>query len=59
MENTSGLGFIDTQALFSIVTMSVIFTPLGAKVSHQIDGKKLKKFFALFLAVLGVLVLSF
>ena len=59
LENTSGLGFIDTQALLSIVTMSVIFTPLGAKVSHQIDGKKLKKFFALFLAVLGVLVLNF
>ncbi|WP_369177237.1 sulfite exporter TauE/SafE family protein [Candidatus Thiodubiliella endoseptemdiera] len=59
LKNTSGLGFIDTRALLSIVAMSVIFAPLGAKVSHQVDGKKLKKFFALFLATLGILVLSF
>jgi len=59
LENTSGLGLINTQALLSIVAMSVIFAPLGAKVSHKVDGKKLKKFFALFLALLGILVLSF
>ncbi len=55
----SGFGFIHTQALFSIVVMSVLFAPLGAKVAHQVDGKKLKKFFAIFLAILGVSVLSF
>ncbi len=53
------LGFIHTKALLSIVVISVIFAPLGAKVAHSVDGKKLKKFFALFLALLGVLVLSF
>ncbi len=54
-----GLGFIHIQALISIVVISVLFAPLGAKVAHSVDGKKLKKFFAIFLALLGVSVLSF
>jgi len=53
------LGFIHIQALFSIVVMSVIFAPLGVKVAHSVDGKKLKKFFALFLVILAISVLSF
>ena len=56
---SGGLGFIHTEALISIVVMSVLFAPLGAKVAHSVDGKKLKKFFALFLAFLGMAVLSF
>jgi len=47
------------QALVSIVVMSVIFAPLGAKTAHRVDGKKLKKFFAIFLAFLGITVLAF
>ncbi len=47
---TSGLGFIHTKALLSIVITSVLFAPLGAKVAHSVDGRKLKKSFALFLA---------
>lgn len=56
---TGGLGFVHVQALMSIVVVSVLFAPLGAKVAHQTDGKKLKKFFALFLAALGLLVITF
>ena len=60
MQSTvSGLGFIHLQALLSIVVMSVLFAPLGAKLAHRVDGKKLKKFFALFLAFLGISVLAF
>ncbi|WXT99474.1 MAG: hypothetical protein Ctma_0173 [Catillopecten margaritatus gill symbiont] len=60
MESATGnFGFIHTQALLSIAVMSMFFAPLGAKVAHSVDGKKLKKFFALFLAMLGVFVLSF
>lgn len=60
LESTSGgLGFIHTQALMSIVVASVFFAPLGAKVAHSVDGKKLKKFFAIFLAFLGLSVISF
>jgi uncharacterized membrane protein YfcA len=55
----AGLGFIHLEALFGIVLMSVLFAPFGAKVAHQVDGRKLKKFFAIFLAVLGLSVLSF
>lgn len=56
---SGGLGFIHTEALISIVAMSVFFAPLGAKVAHSVDGKKLKKFFAIFLVFLGLTVLSF
>jgi len=56
---TGSLGFIHTQALVSIVAMSVLFAPLGAKVAHSVDGKKLKKFFAIFLAFLGLTVIAF
>jgi len=56
---SGGLGFIHTQSLISIVAMSVLFAPLGAKVAHNVDGKKLKKFFAIFLVFLGLSVISF
>jgi len=60
VENAIGaLGFIHSEALLSIVAMSVLFAPLGAKVAHRVDGKKLKKFFAIFLALLGFLVITF
>lgn len=55
----NGLGFIHNHALISIVVTSVLFAPLGAKVAHSVDGKKLKKFFALFLAFLGLAVIAF
>ncbi|CAC9453257.1 Protein of unknown function DUF81 [uncultured Gammaproteobacteria bacterium] len=57
LNTTSSLGFVHTEALLSIVVMSVLFAPLGAKVAHSVDGKKLKKFFALFLAALSVWVI--
>ena len=52
-------GFVHLQALISISIASVLFAPLGAKVAHQVDGKKLKRFFALFLAFLAVTVMIF
>ena len=57
--STQPLGFIHTSALFSIVVMSVAFAPLGAKVTHSVNGEKLKKFFAIFLMFLGLSVLMF
>ncbi len=52
---TSGLDFIHMKALLSIVITSVLFAPLGAKAAHSVDGKKLKKIFALFLVFFRVL----
>jgi len=56
---SGGVGVIHTQALMSIVVMSVLFAPIGARVAHNVDGKKLKKFFAIFLAFLGLSVIAF
>jgi len=55
----NSLGFVHIEALLSIALMSVIFAPFGAKVAHSIDGSQLKKLFALLLAVLSMVVLSF
>ncbi|CAC9606776.1 Uncharacterized UPF0721 integral membrane protein [uncultured Gammaproteobacteria bacterium] len=55
----NSLGFVHIEALLSIVLMSVIFAPFGAKVAHSVDNSQLKKFFAVFLVLLGVAVLSF
>jgi uncharacterized membrane protein YfcA len=54
-----GFGFVNLTALFSIVAASVLFAPLGAKVTHLVDSKKLKKGFAVFLAFLGLAVILF
>ena len=56
---TGGLGFINLKALFSIAVSSVIFASLGAKVTHRVDSKNLKRGFAIFLAFLGVTVILF
>lgn len=56
---TGGLGFVNFKALFCIVVASVLFAPLGAKVTHRVDSKILKKGFAIFLAFLGLTVILF
>ena len=56
---TGSLGFINLNALAAIVIASVIFAPLGAKVTHVVDSKKLKKGFALLLGFLAAMVLFF
>jgi uncharacterized membrane protein YfcA len=56
---TGDLGFVNLKALFSIVVASVLFAPLGAKVTHIVDSKKLKKGFAIFLGFLGLTVILF
>ena len=56
---TGGIGFVHLKALVSIVIASILFAPLGAKVTHIVDNKKLKKGFSVFLGFLGVMVLLF
>jgi len=36
-----------------------LFAPLGAKVTHSVDSKKLKKGFSIFLAFLAFMVIVF
>jgi uncharacterized membrane protein YfcA len=56
---TGSLGFIHIQALFSMVVASILFAPLGARVTHSVDSKKLKKGFSIFLAFLAFMVIVF
>ncbi len=56
---TGGIGFINLNALITIVISSVLFAPLGAKVTHSVDSKKLKKGFAILLGFLAAMVLFF
>lgn len=58
-DTTGGLGFIHLYALFFVVIASIMFAPLGAKVTHSVDAKKLKKGFSIFLFLLGLLVLAY
>ena len=56
---TGGIGFVNFQALCAIVAASIFFAPLGAKVTHMMDSKKLKKGFSVFLGFLAAMVLIF
>ena len=56
---TGGIGFVNFEALITIVATSIFFAPLGAKVTHKLDSNKLKKGFSIFLAFLAAMVLLF
>lgn len=51
------LGFVHLWALFGIAAASCLTAPLGAKLSHALPTKKLKRFFAIFLIVVGLKML--
>lgn len=62
--NTPGLpawssGYLYWPAFAGIVAASVLFAPLGARLAHLLPTVVLKRFFALFLAFLGVRMLWF
>jgi hypothetical protein len=50
-------GYVYWPAFAGIAATSVLFAPLGARLAHTLPADKLKRFFALFLAALGVLIL--
>lgn len=47
-------GFVDWPAFLGISLTTVIFAPLGARVTHTISPKPLKNIFALFLTLVGI-----
>lgn len=51
------LGFINLPAFLGIVVASTLFAPLGARMAHSLPDIVLKRFFAVFLAVLGMKLL--
>lgn len=54
---TAATGYIYWPAVGGIVLTSVMFAPLGARLAHRLPTATLKRFFAIFLAVLGVKML--
>ena len=51
-------GYVYWPAVAAISVTSMLAAPLGAKLAHTLPQKTLKKIFALFLAALGVFMLS-
>jgi uncharacterized protein len=51
------LGYINLPAFVGIVVASILFAPLGARLAHAVPERQLKRFFAVFLAVLGLKLL--
>jgi uncharacterized membrane protein YfcA len=50
-------GYVYWPAFAGIAVASTAFAPLGAKLAHSLPGAKLKRIFALFLAVIGLRLL--
>ncbi len=50
-------GYIYWPAFALIALASVMFAPLGAALAHRLDGRHLKRLFALFLGIVGFLML--
>ena len=51
------LGYVNLTATFFITTTSFFFAPLGARLSHKIPSKNLKKIFAILPFVLSIKML--
>ncbi len=54
---SAALGFVYLPALLAVVSASVLFAPLGARLAHRLSVLALRRVFALFLALLGLWML--
>ncbi len=52
-------GYVYWPAVLAIGISSVVVAPLGARLAHRLPQRILKRIFALFLALLGLLMLGF
>ncbi len=52
------LGYVYLPALIGIAVTSVVFAPLGARIAHRLPATVLKRVFAVFLAGVGLLMLT-
>ncbi len=50
-------GYVYWPAFAAVAVTSMLFAPLGARLAHALPADRLKKFFAIFLAILGVRML--
>lgn len=51
------IGYIYLPAFAAIGLMTVVFAPLGAKLAHYMDAKKLRRIFAAALILVGILMI--
>lgn len=51
------LGYINMKAWICIVPFSMLIAPLGVKISHKTDVKKLRRFFACFILIVATKML--
>ena len=51
------LGYINMKAWVCIVPFSMLIAPLGVRVSHKMDVKKLRRFFACFVLIIATKML--
>jgi uncharacterized membrane protein YfcA len=51
------LGYLYLPALLGVAVTSILFAPLGAHLAHRLPTRVLRRFFAVFLAVLGIKML--
>jgi len=50
-------GYLYWPAFLGIVSASILFAPLGARMAHRLPARQLKRFFALFLLLLALRML--
>ncbi|WP_455376344.1 sulfite exporter TauE/SafE family protein [Kaarinaea lacus] len=48
------LGYVNLPAFASIAVASILFAPVGARITHRISSKRLKMFFGYFLLLVSV-----
>ena len=53
-----GLGFVFIPAWIVIGVASVLFAPMGARLSNRLSGTTLRRWFSVFLAAAGVMMLA-
>jgi uncharacterized membrane protein YfcA len=51
------LGYVNLPAFLGIVTASILFAPLGARLAHRIPELLLKRIFAAFVVVVALRML--
>lgn len=51
------IGYVNYVAVASIIALSVFTAKIGAKLTHKMDAKKLKKFFAVFMMLIALKML--
>lgn len=51
------VGYVHLPAMLGVAVSSVLFAPLGARLAHSLPTAQLKRFFAIFLALVGMRML--